>query len=129
MRDHIGAFEHGAVFDIDAIFNENKVKDPVFVDIIVQHDEKLIPSLSGMIDAHRHVRVFTCRHINEPGHHIAIGPAIDDGMQDEPTIIFDNHFREGQPRLNAPGRSLPHCHPREPQKKRWDLQTRKARPS
>lgn len=55
MRNHVRAFEHRRVFHIDAILDKHEIEYAVFVDIPVQHNQKLAARIGRVIDADRHV--------------------------------------------------------------------------
>ena len=94
MRNHPHAFKNGRVFNIDTVLNEDEIEDTVIVDIAMQHDEELIAWVSWVINRNGDIFVRPSADIGKSRHHVAIWAAIDHGMQDDPTILFDGHFRE-----------------------------------
>ena len=50
MRDHVHALEHRRVFNIDPVFDEDKVEHPVIVDITMQHDQEFAARISRRVE-------------------------------------------------------------------------------
>ena len=50
MRDHAVAFKHRRVFDIDAVFDKDKIEHAVLIDVAVQHDQEFVTGTGGMLD-------------------------------------------------------------------------------